>query len=231
VALWQALVEFLESILNIFYSFTRDYGVAIVLLTAAVRVVLIPLTIKQTRSMYEMQKIQPKIRELQKKYRRDKERLQKEIMKFYAEHKINPFSGCLPLLLQLPIFFALFRVLTTSFREMVKGKPPLLRAQLVSSLGILKDLTWSPAQALTSGFAISLPYILLVLLTAITTYVPQHMITKDKQQRQTTLFMTIFMVFIAWSLPAGVLIYWVTTNIWTIGQQYLTLRYYQVTGE
>ena len=88
-----------------------NYGVAIILLTVLVKLVLLPLTIKQTRSMIAMQKIQPEIKKLQEKYKDDKEKLSQEMMKFYKENKVNPLGGCLPLILQLPVFFALFTVL------------------------------------------------------------------------------------------------------------------------
>lgn len=214
-ALWNSLITVLADTLRFFYGFTGDWGLAIVLLTVAVRVVLLPLTVKQTRSMYEMQALQPKLRELQAKYKNDKEKLQKEMMKFYSEHKVNPFGGCLPLLLQLPIFFALFRMLIT-----------VKELQGASTFGIA-NLTLAPGQLagkLGADPLMVVPYFLLILVMVVTTYIPQRMITTDPQQQKTMLFMTAFMAFIAWRLPAGVLLYWATTNVWTIAQQYVTLR-------
>jgi len=98
-------------VLNYFYAGAHDYGVAIILLTIVVRVVLLPLTLKQSKSMYEMQRIQPKIKQLQEKYKNDKQKLQEETLKFYQENKVNPFGGCLPMIIQMPIFIALYRVL------------------------------------------------------------------------------------------------------------------------
>lgn len=210
--LWQGLINILGVTLSFFYSFVGDYGLAIVLLTVAVRIFILPLTIKQTKSMYEMQKVQPKLRELQEKYKDNKEKLQQEMVKFYAENKVNPFGGCLPLLLQLPIFFALFRMLMEN--------KELLHA---TSLGLF-ELGLRPSIAFAGGLVTFLPYLVLILLMAITTYLPQKMMTTDPQQQKMGLYMVPLMVFFAWSLPAGVLIYWITTNIWTIAQQYVTLR-------
>jgi YidC/Oxa1 family membrane protein insertase len=110
--IWDALLDGLGSILSFFYQVIPSYGVAIILLTILVRVVLLPLTLKQLRSMQAMQRIQPKVKELQRKYKGNRQKLNEELMKLYKEHQVNPLGGCLPLLLQLPIFFALYRVLS-----------------------------------------------------------------------------------------------------------------------
>jgi len=161
--------------------------------------------------MYEMQKLQPKLKELQEKYKDNKEKLQQEMMKFYSENKVNPFGGCLPLILQLPIFFALFRMLLSN-KELLNA----------TSLGL--QLGLKPSLALAHGVVVFIPYLILIILMAVTTYLPQKMMATDAQQQKMGLYMVPLMVFFAWSLPAGVLIYWVTTNIWTIAQQYITLR-------
>ncbi len=111
--IWDSLLKGLGSILSFFYEVIPSYGVAIILLTVLVRIVLIPLTIKQTRSMQEMQRIQPKVKELQRKFKGNRQKMNEELMKLYKEHQVNPLGGCLPLLLQLPVFFALFSVLNT----------------------------------------------------------------------------------------------------------------------
>ncbi len=180
---------------------------------------MLPLTLKQTKSMVEMQKIQPKLKELQEKYKNDKEKLQKEMLKFYSEHKINPLGGCLPLLLQIPIFWALFRMLVPA-----KGEESFLKG---ASFLWLEDLSRSPSfyslGKLSLTWAEALPYYILILLIFVSSYLPQKMITSDPQQEKTMIFMTLFIAFIAWKLPAGVLIYWITTNIWQIGQQYIQI--------
>jgi len=150
--------------------------------------------------MQEMHKLHPKLKKLQEKYKNDKERLQKEMMKFYAEHKVNPLAGCLPLLLQIPVFIALFRMLIAN-EELKKA-----------SFLWLKSLDKPD------------PYLILVTLMVVTTYLSQKMVSVDTQQERMMLPMTLLMAFIALKLPSGVLIYWVTTNILTMVQQYVTFR-------
>jgi YidC/Oxa1 family membrane protein insertase len=197
--------------LQFFADLSGDWGLAIIMLTIAVRIVILPLTIKQTKSMYEMRKIQPKLKKLQEKYKKDKQKLQEEIMKFYKEHKVNPLAGCLPLLLQLPIMFALFRV--------------LIRLEDERFLFVLPNISLSASAA--QGELVLLaqaPYYLLVVLMVITTYIPSKMMSTDPQQDKMMLFMSVFMAFIGWSLPAGVLLYLVVSQVWTIGQQYVSIR-------
>ncbi len=205
--------EALLSLLNIFFSFTHSYGLSIILLTIAIRILLLPLTYKQTKAQLDLQKIQPKIKEIQKKYAKDKQKLQEELMKVYSENKVNPFGGCLPLLIQLPIFWALFRMLITNKDLARQG------FLIIPSLG---------KAAARSGVAIfsgeGLPYLVMLALLALTTYWPSKMLSTDKQQETTMLFMSIFMLFIAWQLPAGVLLYWITTNILTVLQQYIQVE-------
>lgn len=198
------------ALLNVLYGFTHSYGWAIVLLTLLIRIVLLPLVVKQTKAQIDLQRIQPKVKELQKKYKDNKEKLNEEILKLYSEHKVNPFGGCLPLLVQLPIFWALFRVLI-SYKELAN-----------ESFLFIPSLSQSPAAA---GFSLqSWPYIFIVILLAASTYLSSKLMTTDRTQEITTLSMTVLMLFIAWQLPAGVLVYWVTTNILTFVQQYIQLE-------
>lgn len=217
VQLWTGLIQLLELTLKFFYSYVHNYGVAIILLTIAMRLLLLPLTIKQTRAMYEMQKLQPKLKELQEKHKNDKEKLQQEIMKFYSENKVNPFGSCLPMLLQLPVMIALFHMLYQS-KELKTAVFLGMNLSQAASLFPSKTFPWSEV---SSWLGMASPYYLLILVVVISTYLPQKMMAQDAQQNRIMLFMTIFMAYIAWQLPAGVLIYWVTTNIWTMGQQYI----------
>ncbi len=175
---------------------------------------MLPLTIKQTKSMAEMKRWQPKLKELQKKYKDDRQKMNEEIMKFYKEHKINPFGGCLPMILQLPIFIALFSIL----REIpaLEGQPFLF---------FIKDLSLSPSQAY-SGLSplLTVSYFVLIVLMLVTNYAQSKMMSADPKQDRIMLFMSFFMAYIAWNFPAGVLLYWVTTNIWQIAQQSISTR-------
>lgn len=195
------IVTLLRESLNFLNSFLHSYGLSIIILSTLIRLILLPLTLKQTKSMQAMQEVQPKLKELQEKYKDDKERLSKEMMAFYAENKINPLAGCLPLLLQLPVMFALFRMLTD---------PSL--AKLLSKEGFL----WISN--------LSKPDIPLVIGMVVTTYAQQAQVAKDPQQKNMIIPMTLLMGFVGIRFPAGVLLYWVTTNTLTIGQQYLQAK-------
>jgi YidC/Oxa1 family membrane protein insertase len=194
-----------------FYQLTNDYGLAVILLTVSVRIVLLPLTIKQTKSMQEMKRIQPKMKELQEKYKNNKEKLQEEMMKFYKEHKVNPLAGCLPLLLQLPIMFALFQVLRHLGAE--------------NFLFFMDDISLSTQKAVSEMGALgAMPYLILVAIMIGTTYVQSKMMSTDAQQDKMMLFMSVFMAYLGWTLPAGVVLYLAVTNTWTIAQQYVSSR-------
>lgn len=217
-AIWADLIRLLVGILDFFYAAVGDYGLSIVLLTLVVRVAMLPLTIKQTRAMHDMQRIQPKLKELQKKHKNDKQKLQEEMMKVYEEHRVNPLGGCLPTLVQLPVMIALFQMLqkASTFKLAPGAKPSLYF--------LLPDLTSSAAAGYKASIAAALPYALLLVVVVVTTYLPQKMLSKDPQQNRMMVMMSGFMAFIGWSLPAGVMLYWVTTNVFTLVQQYIMLR-------
>jgi YidC/Oxa1 family membrane protein insertase len=233
---WQAFKDILLEGLQFLYGVTGDYGWAIVLLTVFLRLVLAPLTIKQTRSMYELQRIQPKIKELQKKYKNDKEKLQEETLKFYTENKVNPFGGCLPILLQMPIFLALFQVLgTVSSNASPTGNLPAYLATLGPAEEaaakrfwiVLSDITLTPANVWSSdGLLGAVPYLALVVLFGLSVWLPQHLMPGEKQQKQTGAILAVMMLYFGWISPAGVLLYWVTSSVIGIIQQQLTLKYY-----
>jgi YidC/Oxa1 family membrane protein insertase len=200
----------LLQLLNALYGVTHSYGLSIILLTVLVRIALLPLTVKQTRAQIDLQRIQPKVKELQKKYQKDKEKLQQELMKLYAEHKVNPFGGCLPLLVQLPIFWALFQMLITN-KDIAK-----VGFLFIPSLG---------ARPADYGFGLGgVAYLVILALLVITSYLPSRMLSNDPQQQTMMIIMSGLMAFIGWSLPGGVLLYWVTTNLLTIVQQYVQLK-------
>lgn len=235
---WNALKEFILQVLFFFHNIFGDYGLAIIALTIAIRIVLIPLTVKQTKSMYEMQRIQPKLKALQEKYKKDKQKLQEETLKFYQENKVNPFGGCLPLLLQMPIFIALFQVLggpdrkklppvSTSFVLFLEGLPAEAAVRAKQFLFILSDLTQTPGDIFSKqGLLAALPYLVLVVLFGLSAWLPQHMMSQDKQQRQIGAYMGVMMLWFGWISPAGVLLYWVTSSAWQIGQQVIIMRVY-----
>jgi len=228
----------LQALLGL-YGITGDYGFAIILLTVMFRVALIPLTLKQTRSMYEMQRIQPKIKELQQKYKNDKEKLQEETLKFYQENKVNPFGGCLPMLLQMPIFIALFQVLGGTaekpgeFMEYLSTLEPATQEAARAFWIILPDLTSTPKAVWEmSALPEVIPYATLVVLFGLSVWLPQQLMPGEQQQKQIGMFMALMMLYFGWISPAGVLLYWVTSSLLGIVQQQLQLRYYsQKQGE
>lgn len=226
-------------VLQQLYAVVGDYGFAIIGLTLLIRAALLPLTIKQTKSMYELQRIQPKIKELQTKYKDNKEKLQEETLKFYQENKVNPFGGCLPMLLQMPIFFALFRMLGTA------GKTPGLFPQHIATLPaaaaeaasrfwiILPDITMSASQIYkASGLGSALPYVIFVILFGLSTVVPQLVQPGAQgQQKQMAIMMGGMMLFFGWSVSGGVLLYWVTQGLLGLVQQQIQTRVYRTREE
>lgn len=227
-SIWNFIVAVLNYLLQFFYDFTGNYGVAIILLTVLVKLVLLPLTIKQTRSMLAMQRIQPEIKKLQEKFKDDKEKLSQEMMKFYKENKINPLSGCLPLIMQMPIFIALYTVL----RKYVMTPPIMLLgsvveknvnnpAILVVKGSLIRNTSFLGIENLSDSLraAGAVGYVLIILLMASTWYSQKQVMT-DPRQKSMMYAMPLIMGFIGFSLPAGVVLYWVTTNILQIIQQY-----------
>ena len=238
--LWNGFKDVILQVLVFFYNGVGDYGVAIVLLTIAMRILLTPLMWKQTKSMLELQRVQPKIKALQEKYKNDKEKQQEELMKFYQENKVNPFGGCLPLLLQMPIFIALYGVLGgkatdigPTFAKYLMSLPTGAREVAKHFWVILPDLTKMPQQVWTAAYSSGgvgpaiwavLPYAIFVILFGLSTWLPQYLMTTDPTQRRTGTYMAFFMVYIGWVSPAGVLLYWVTSSAWQVAQQLITQR-------
>ena len=244
-----------------FYSVIPVYGVAIILLTLAVRILLLPLSIKQTRSQREMQRIMPELKAIQKKYKGNRQKLSEEQMKLYKEYGVNPLGGCLPLLMQFPVLIALYYVITspTKYMSWVQGSQlqsllsqgadvwervhTFLGIRLDCSaahylfdlpLGSARDPGGPEGVACGSGAfePIGLVYLVLVLLMGFSTYFMQKQIQgrnpqmgeQAAQMQMFTKIMPPFLVLIAWGFPAGVVVYWLTTNLWTIVQQMLVLK-------
>jgi len=339
---WGSILNFIGAVLNGIYEVIPSYGLAIILLTVLVRVVLIPLTVKQIRSMSAMQKVQPELKRLQQKYKGDRQKLNEEMMKLYREHGVNPLGGCFPLLMQMPVFIALYSVLrvavvfdaalpqpvasTVAFTRttickpagtptprgpgstiihcvdekkraqdftigspvlQTKSNPPVKHELLPSYVticnarldsanqkrvigftcssprgtghlplhghlfnDIIKDkanflgmnLACSPTQA-TSKVAIQqctssgepagaalISYYALVALMMASTYYQQKQMSQQatgpqaKQMQMMGRVMPLFLGFISLNIPAGVIIYWSVSNVWTIGQQYFFLQ-------
>src|SRR3989440_149188 len=244
--LFHDLLDLMGKGLSFFYDLIPSYGLAIILLTVAVRLVMLPLTIKQTRSMQEMQKLQPEVKRLQAKYKGgDRQKMNEEMMKLYKEHQVNPLGGCLPLLLQLPIFLALYRVFAGCGAHNVKVCPitqvgtkylptgsALTMAINSGKAGFLgMNLGLAPMAALKAAGSFPgslvhvLPYFLLILLMVGTTWYQQKQIQavstgqQAQQMQMMGKIMPLVLGVFSLNLPAGVSIYWVASNVWTIVQQ------------
>jgi YidC/Oxa1 family membrane protein insertase len=267
---FKTLLDAIGAALAFLYRYIPNYGVDIILLTLAIRVLLLPLAIKQIRSMQAMQVIQPKVRELQKKYkgRKDavsRQKMQEEQMKLYREHGVNPFGGCLPVLAQFPILIALFGVLnlpnglphirgappqapTSAYTRLYlditreKGQPSgiyFLGANLICSgreAGTKPPpvgATFSPrikpfTKDCGDGWPARIPFYLFLAAMIATTYYQQRQMQRaspvqNQQQQMLTRIMPIFFGFIGISFPAGLVIYWTTTNLVQIAQQFYML--------
>lgn len=199
-----------------------NYGIAIILLTLLMRIAILPLSIKQTKSMIEMQKLQPQLKEIQKKYKDDREKMGQEMMALYKENKVSPLGGCLPLLLQLPIIFAVFDVLR-SLSEPAKSS-------YVSIIGKNPNLSFLGMQISHNGQQLwhegdFVQIVVLILLTVLTGYVSAKMMTTDPKQSKMMAMMPVVMGVFAWILPAGVTVYIIVTNIFTMIQQYVQLEH------
>ena len=186
-----------------------NYGLVVILLSALTKFLFWPLTRSSTKSMREMQKLQPEIQKLREKFKKDPQRLNKEIMGLYKKHKVNPLGGCLPLLLQMPVFIALYNVLMSSI-EMRKA----------NFVWWISDLSSADTVAVISGFSIHV----LPLIMGISMFWQQKMTPTDPRQAAMTYFMPVLMVLFFYSLPSGLVLYWTANNFMTIAQQYIIQR-------
>jgi YidC/Oxa1 family membrane protein insertase len=189
------------------------YGIAIILLTFVTRIVILPLSIRQIKSMRALQAYSPQIKEINERYKDDPQRKQRELMAFYKENQINPLASCFPLLLQLPVFFALFQLLRSDgFQEEVLayGDPGFL---------FIPDLT----EKATGGVLIALLIIYFVTMVA-----SMAISAAQAEGAQRVLLFALPVIFTPFIIgfPAGLILYWITTNIWTIGQQYVVKTFW-----
>ncbi|WCB97089.1 Membrane protein insertase YidC [Baekduia alba] len=223
----QPLVDVFESILKFFHdSIGASWGLSIILLTIVVRAALLPLAVKQFRSMQSLQRIAPHLKLLQEKYKDDKQRLQQETMKFYQEHKVNPFASCLPLVAQLPVFLSLFYMLRKDLRHDIC--PDINPASVANP----KPCGETPASQfwfihdITDKATGSVLVVLLILYVGSQLVSSLLMMTATADQNQKIIMLVLPFLFVGFifRFPAGLLLYWITTNIWTIGQQQFLRR-------
>jgi YidC/Oxa1 family membrane protein insertase len=231
--IFQPLIDVFESVLKFFHnSVGIPWGWAIVLLTICVRALLVPLTVRQIRSMARMQQLAPEMKLIQAKYKEDKQRQQQEMMKFYKENNVNPLASCLPLAAQLPVFISLYYMLRQSLRldicpqwQKANNHGILSAAHTVAcgSHGQASFLFIGDITAKAAG-ATLVVLILLYVGTQLGSSLMMSGAMTDRTQRQIMLFMPLLFVIFVIRFPAGVLVYWITTNLWTICQQYVVKR-------
>jgi YidC/Oxa1 family membrane protein insertase len=204
----------MKHVLNFFHANLHlPWAWAIVATTVVVRMLLVPLTIKQIHSMQNLQRYAPQMKEIQKKYKHDKQKQNEELMKFYRENSINPAASCLPMLLQLPVFIALYYTLK-NFNENF----PEAAHQNLSWLHIVPNIT-AHTTSFWGGYVLLVVYV--VSQMASTLFMAP---TADKTQRTLFMIMPLVFVFVIARFPAGLVLYWVTTNLWTVGQGLITRR-------
>lgn len=203
--MWHSFVQWFASVIQFMYGITdslgvANYGLAIIFMTIVIKIVLFPITHKQLKSMRAMQEIQPRMKYIQDKYKDDPQTMQLKVMELYKEHGVNPLGGCLPLLIQMPIFIAFYQSLF-NFKFAVEEHARFL---------------WIP------NIGSSDPWYILAVLAAATTFIQQRVSmvdTKDPTQKSMLYVMPLFMAWIAATMPAGLPLYWVTFNILGILQQ------------
>ena len=216
----------LGGLLKIIYDFVGNYGLSIVIFTIIVRTALLPLTIKQTESSKKMNELNPKMKAIQEKYKTDKETLNVKLMELYKENNYNPASGCFPMLVQMPIIFSLFYVIQQPVKY-VFGNQQTFEAVhksflWLTNLGLLEQ---NASIFVIAGFALPI----LAILSGLTTWYQMKMISPkgakiDPTMKTMNTIMPFMIAYFTFTVPAGLAIYWVVGNIFTIAQQYVTLK-------
>ena len=208
-----SLLEWLHASVGLSWAF------AIIALTLMVRVVLVPLTVKQIRSMQKLQILAPELKALQAKYKNDKKRQQEEVMQFYRENQVNPLTSCLPILLQIPIFISLFYVLKDFEKEVFPKYPN----SDLGFLNIVPSIADNISEHLTGP---NYSGLLLLVLYVSSQIASTLFMSATMDQRQKYLFMALPIIFIFFivNFPMGLMLYWTTTNLWTVGQGLITRR-------
>ena len=199
--LYNLLQQFFAFLLNTTDKYVGNFGVSIIIVTILIKIALLPLTLKQDKSMKEMKKLQPELEKIKKDYAHDKQMLNIKTMELYREHKVNPMGGCLPILIQLPILFALFGVLRSGI---IPADSSFLWMKLVAP-----D-----------------PYFILPVLNGAVSFLQQKLMgTSDNPQMKNMMFIfPIMMIMISYKMPSGLQIYWLTSSILAVVQQYFIMK-------
>jgi YidC/Oxa1 family membrane protein insertase len=212
----QPLIDIANGVLQFFHdNVGLSWGMSIIALTICTRALLIPLTYRQLKGMRALQALQPQIKEIQAKYKNDRQRMQQEMMRFYQENKVNPFASCIPLIAQLPVFITLFYVLRHELPSDIGCEAGHCGSE--AAFFFINDLT-----AKAHGAELIVLLVLYVGTQLVSGLVMS--VTADKSQRMMMAVLPFIFVPFVINFPAGLILYWITTNFWTIGQQYVIQR-------
>ncbi len=214
----QWIVDLLHPVLLFFHdSIGVGWGTSIVLLTVVVRALLAPLTIKQFKSMQSMVRVAPQLKELQNKHKGDKQRQQQEVMKFYADNKINPFASCLPLVAQMPFFIGLFYLLQSDMRRDICGQTAKVCGDVVGAASGAEEFLFIPdLTAKATGWVLAVLIVMYICSQLLSSLLTPS--TADRNQKMIMYGLPFVFVFFIINFPAGLIVYWITTNLWTVGQ-------------
>jgi YidC/Oxa1 family membrane protein insertase len=245
--IFQPLIDVFQQVLLFFHNHVGfSWGLSIIALTVLMRAILLPLTVKQFHSMQRLQRMQPQLKALQAKYKDDKQRQQQELMKFYKENQINPLGSCLPLVAQLPVFISLFYMLRKSLRgDICPQVQAAFKAHYAAAHGAAAaagQTTYCTDPAYAHYYHGGAGFLFIpdltnkatgvVLVALLVLYVGSQLASSllmsspmmDQNQRRMMMILPLFFVVIVINFPAGLLVYWITTNFWTMGQQYAVRR-------
>jgi YidC/Oxa1 family membrane protein insertase len=189
------------AIFNLLYAFFKNYGIAIIVFAICIKLLFFPLSRQMIKSQHRMQMIQPELKKIQKKYKDDPQRLNQEMMHLYKTYKVNPFTGCLPLVVQMPIFFALYQTLITSI-----------------------EFRHAPFMLWITDLSFKDPYYVLPIAMGVMMLAQSFLTITDPRQRYMTIIMPLFMVFIFLNFPSGLQLYWFSYNIMTLIEHIITKR-------
>lgn len=248
--IFDGLFDGLAWLLNFFYTLVPSYGVAIILLTVAVYTVAFPLTAKSTRSMAAMGKLQPELQKIKQRYPDDRQKQSEETFALMKEHGTSPFGGCLPLLVQMPVFFIMYQLLFnltrmneagTQFNPKYLADGSTLKEALTSADGKMVsfglDLAKTASEVLSSNFVTAIPFLLMIVGLVGTGYFQQYQISRRNPQQQAsdnpyaqqmqrmTKIMPLMYLFFGFAVPAGVVLYLLVSNTFRIVQQTLIYRF------
>ena len=223
---WEGILWIISWIVEKFYFLAQDWGLAIILFTIVFRLLMMPLMLSQTKSSHQMQKVQPRIKAIQEQWRDDPVRMQEETTKLYAETKFNPLASCIPMLIQMPIFIALFQVLRN-----IQDWLPLYDGTF-RFYNIIPSLTATPSEVMEQGISAFIPYGVLIVIFVGATFLPmilQQRNSQDQQQKNQmymmAIIMSVMMLFVSWSSPAGVLLFWGVSGIIAVTTQQIYNSY------